>query len=87
MVVGRTVNVGTTPTDLLAGLGVEGEYVLRVRLGNAQCWVGDSTVAVSDGYLVSGAGTVQEFRFQAGDRSYWITPGSPQAVDILVYSV
>lgn len=86
MIIGRTVTVGTTAVDLLAGLGVEGEYALKLRLGSSQFWFGDSTVAVGNGFTVSGP-MLEEFRFQSGDRLYAITAASASTIDVLAYSI
>lgn len=83
MVVGRTVTVTTTSALLTSGFGVEGEYRLLIR-STGQIWLGDSTVAVNDGWTLN-TGQI-DLTVQAGDEVYAIAGGNTN-VDLLVLSV
>lgn len=80
MVVGRTVTVGTTATNLSTAASAEGEYRLLVRSGG-QIWIGDSTVAPNDGWTLN-SGQTLDITLQANDEVYAIAGGNT-SVDVL----
>lgn len=89
MLTGTTVSVGTTPTLVYSADGAR-EVRLRVRGAN-QVFLGDSSVSVGTGYLVSpttiSVGDQDVIILRLNDDEVWAVAGGTADIDILAYTV
>jgi hypothetical protein len=89
MLVGKTVSVGTTATDLLAGVDIDKTYELVVRYtaaGGVEIALGNSGVTFSNGFQLPLAADIHRFILN-GERMYAITQSGTIDLYVLAHRI